>query len=137
MDVIFFFRCTHLRKNSWPGTDTRVVSLVATLLHLTHFFWIFVNTEFQPKFGCFHFLSPSKLPEAFNFRNLNLGRHLNKIDSHTRNKPLKLLEQRWGWIFLPLKICFVHELSKTEVCMWCLEVWTKFRLVRCDTKLFH
>ena len=39
-----FHTKTHLRKNSWRGTGTRVVSLVATLLALlTHFFWIIIS----------------------------------------------------------------------------------------------
>ena len=39
-----FHTKTHLRKNSWRGTGTRVVSLVATLLALlTHFFWILIS----------------------------------------------------------------------------------------------
>ena len=41
---VIFHTKTHLRKNSWRGTGTRVVSLVATLLALlTHFFWILIS----------------------------------------------------------------------------------------------
>ena len=89
---VIFHTKTHLRKNSWRGTGTRVVSLVATLLALlTHFFWIIISPlsfellstlNSNQHFVLLTFYSTLRV---YWFWSLKSNCHFNQITSLTRN----------------------------------------------------